>query len=819
MQKSVRLALGISLLGAMGGCAGQAGQASEGKEPIGSLQQADFVNGNFEDGTLNGWTVTTGLNPTIPVFPPVSVASLGITAGGTNKTSVKTAATPESVLAVGIGTNDTLKYPRFGKNAAVVNEMGSSNNTNMLTQTMTTTPADVDASDGNIHVRFALAPVLQNPSHINTQQPYFYVEIRNTTQGKVLWSSFNFSGQAGVPWKNDTGGNGSQYTDWQLFDVAPGPADLAIGDKVQANIIAAGCSQGGHWGHLYVDGFGPFIPGLTVAASAASSANADTDLVYTFLAKNGGDKAATGVVVEEFLPAGTTYVSTMGGNCVFAAGPPPKITCTLGDLPAGGSSTFKLTVHIDKTATGSVNNGNYNIISTGTSPLIGPLVQTAITTGVNYADLGVTVTDGAAAVEWGAPISYKVVVTNSGPTAVTGAKITDLLPAGLTGVTWTCVGANGGVCSAANGSGSLNTAADLPVGATVTYTVNGTVANGTGPGSLSYRVNVAPPATVVDNVLRNNSAVDTNAVGKLYSLSVDKTGSIGSGAIISSPMAISCGAGCTTQTAKFLEGQTVTLTAVPDPGKNYFDGWGGDCASAGKALQCTITITKDTNVSALFAVPTHSINTTTPDGHGSIVCTPNPVPDAKDSVCTITPEPGYEVDMTTLDGTDVTGQVSNNTYTIPGVTGPHDVAITFKKSLGTACGDQGECKSGFCVDGVCCNSTCDGQCNACDVAGSAGTCSPVIGAAPHGSRPQCAGNLACGESGACYDTCVSSAQCAAGSLCAAGSCVSASEYKLTGGGLLGCDVSGQRGSSASAASALGALTLLAMAARRRRVRA
>jgi MYXO-CTERM domain-containing protein len=49
--------------------------------------------------------------------------------------------------------------------------------------------------------------------------------------------------------------------------------------------------------------------------------------------------------------------------------------------------------------------------------------------------------------------------------------------------------------------------------------------------------------------------------------------------------------------------------------------------------------------------------------------------------------------------------------------------------------------------------------------------------------------------------------------------VSASEYKLTGGGLLGCDVSGQRGSSASAASALGALTLLAMAARRRRVRA
>lgn len=815
MKTVVSWACGVSLLGAMG-CAGQ---SSEGQDPISSLHQADFVNGNFEAGTLNGWTTTTNLNPTIPTFPPLSVANLGLTAGGTNFTSVKTGATPESVLAAGIGAMDTLKYPRFGKYSAVVNELGLNNNVNTLTQTMTTTAADVDASDGNIHVRFALAPVLQNPGHSQQQQPYFYVEVRNTTQNKLLWSSFNFSGQTGVPWKNDTGGNGSQYTDWQLFDIAPGSADLAIGDKVLATIIAAGCAQGGHWGHLYVDGFGPFIPGLTVAATAAQSANADTDLVYTFLAKNGGGAAASNVIVEEFLPAGTTYVSTNGGNCVFAAGPPPKITCNLGNMPAGGSTSFQLTVHIDKATTGTINNGNYNIKATGASPLIGPLVQTAVTMNVKYADLGVTVSDGAAAVEWGAPVSYKVVVTNNGPTAVTGAKITDLLPANLTGAAWTCVGANGGVCSAASGSGAINTTADLPVGATVTYTVNANVIAGTGAGAVSYRVNVVPPATIVDPSLRNNSAVDTNAVGKLWTLTVDKGTSIGSGAIVSSPTAILCGTTCTTQNAKFLEGQMVTLTAVPDPGKNYFDGWAGECASAGKALQCTITITKDTNVSALFSLPTYAITTTTPDGHGTITCTPNPVPDAKDSVCTITPEPGYEADTVQLDGSDVAGQVSNGTYTIPGVTAEHALSITFKKSLGTACGDQTECKSGFCADGVCCNSTCDGQCNACDVAGSAGTCSPVVGAAPHGSRTQCAGNLACGPGGACYDTCVSGEQCAAGNLCASGACVSAADYKLTGGGLLGCDVSGQRGSSASTASALGMMTLLALAVRRRRARA
>ena len=815
MRKTANWALGLGLLGSIG-CAGQ-GATQGTEEPIGTLQQADFVNGDFEAGTLNGWTVTTGRNLNITTFPPLSVANLGLQVGGNNATFARTGATPESQIPAGLTATESLRYPRFGKFSAVVNELGSNFNANTLTQTMTTTPADVDPADGNIHVRFALAPVLQNPGHSNIQQPYFFVEIRNVTQNKLLWSSFNFSGQTGVPWKNNVGAS-AQYTDWQLFDIAPGSADLAIGDRVVANIVAAGCAQGGHWGHLYVDGFGPFIPGLTVAASAAQAANANTDLVYTFLAKNGGIGPASNVIVEEFLPAGTTYVSTNGGNCTFGAGPPPKITCNLGDLPAGGSSTFQLTVHIDPGAMGSIDNGNYNIKATGASPLIGPLVQTRVTTGISYADLGVTVTDGAAAVEWGAPVSYKVVVTNNGPTAVTGARITDVLPAGLTGATWTCVGANNGVCAAANGNGALNTTADLPVGASVTYTVNANVIAGTGTGSVSYRVGVAPPATIIDPSLRNNSAVDTNQVGKLFTLTIDKGQGIGSGTIVSSPAAINCGTTCTTQNAKFLEGQTVTLTAVPGPGMNSFDGWAGECASAGKALQCTLTITKDTNVTGLFTAPTYNIDVMSPGGNGTMTCAPNPVPYGKDSVCTAAPGPGYELDTVSLDGTDVSGQISNGTYTVPGVTATHTVSVTFKKSLGTACGAQGECKSGICVDGVCCNSACDGQCNACDVTGSVGTCSTVSNEAPHGSRPKCENNLACGA-GSCYSTCTSGEQCAAGSLCAGGACVSAEEYKLTGGGLLGCDVSGQRGSSASAASALGMLTLLAFATRRRRARA
>jgi hypothetical protein len=60
-----------------------------------------------------------------------------------------------------------------------------------------------------------------------------------------------------------------------------------------------------------------------------------------------------------------------------------------------------------------------------------------------------------------------------------------------------------------------------------------------------------------------------------------------------------------------------------------------------------------------------------------------------------------------------------------------------EKALGEACSAADECQSGNCVDGLCCDTACGAQCHACDVAGSLGTCTPVMGA-PHGSRPPCA---------------------------------------------------------------------------------
>jgi hypothetical protein len=51
--------------------------------------------------------------------------------------------------------------------------------------------------------------------------------------------------------------------------------------------------------------------------------------------------------------------------------------------------------------------------------------------------------------------------------------------------------------------------------------------------------------------------------------------------------------------ASYDDGQSVTLTANPDP-DHEFDTWGGDCAAAGTSTACTVTMSQARNVTATF---------------------------------------------------------------------------------------------------------------------------------------------------------------------------------------------------------------------------
>ncbi len=87
----------------------------------------------------------------------------------------------------------------------------------------------------------------------------------------------------------------------------------------------------------------------------------------------------------------------------------------------------------------------------------------------------------------------------------------------------------------------------------------------------------------------------------------------GSGAVTSAPEGIKCGPECE---AAFYEEETVTLTAVADPG-SHLTGWEGCDTKAGST--CEVTLRADKTVKASFALNKHNlVVSTTGSGSGAV---------------------------------------------------------------------------------------------------------------------------------------------------------------------------------------------------------
>ncbi len=172
-------------------------------ERTAEAQDAVFTNGNFESGTANAvppsWTITPYLNQGVTLTTPKSRSDLQLKAGGSVQTVTLTGA-PESQIDPALGAGASLRWPKYGNGVAYMNTNGTGQNTNSLKQQMTIDAADVDSLDGKVHVRFTVAPVLQNPGHSADQQPYYFVELRNVSRGTTLYRDYNASAQPGVPW-------------------------------------------------------------------------------------------------------------------------------------------------------------------------------------------------------------------------------------------------------------------------------------------------------------------------------------------------------------------------------------------------------------------------------------------------------------------------------------------------------------------------------------------------------------------------------------------------------------------------------------------
>jgi len=126
------------------------------------------------------------------------------------------------------------------------------------------------------------------------------------------------------------------------------------------------------------------------------------------------------------------------------------------------------------------------------------------------ADLAIVKSDGGATANWGQPLTYAITTTNGGPTAVTGALVSDTFPASLSAVTWTCTASAGSSCPA-GGAGNINHAVNLLSGGTATFTATGTVVPGTYL-LISNTATITTPAGVFDPTLANNTSSESTPV-------------------------------------------------------------------------------------------------------------------------------------------------------------------------------------------------------------------------------------------------------------------------------------------------------------------
>jgi uncharacterized repeat protein (TIGR01451 family) len=258
----------------------------------------------------------------------------------------------------------------------------------------------------------------------------------------------------------------------------------------------------------------------------SSTAVPGTSITYTIVATNNGPSFVTGATVADTLPAtlgsASWTVSYAGTGSTGPASGSGNINATV-NLAVGGTATFTLTATIDPAATGVLSNtatvavpaGVFDNKSSNNS-------ATDTDTLTPQGNLSITKSDGSATYTAGTAIQYTIVVTNAGPSFVTGAAVADSIPATISSASWTATYSGAGSAGPANGSGNINATVNLAVGGTATFKLNGTVQS-SATGNLVNAATVAAPAGFTDTNANDNGATDTDTPNPLANLTIGKT--------------------------------------------------------------------------------------------------------------------------------------------------------------------------------------------------------------------------------------------------------------------------------------------------------
>ncbi len=283
---------------------------------------------------------------------------------------------------------------------------------------------------------------------------------------------------------------------------------------------------------------------------------------FTITVTNNGPDAEDGVVtVTDVLPSGLTYNSFSGtGWSVDTSGAPTIVftyDCTSSPVPSGSSlPALTLTVNVGSAAYPSVSN-TATVSSTAFDNISSNDSSTDTVTVTAGADLAVTKTVDNSTPRPGDTIVYTVTVTNNGTENATNTVVNDLLPSGVTYVSYS---SSQGTYNSGTGAWSVGTvnsgaSATLAITATVDSGVSGTVITNTassggsdfpdpdsGNDSASVDITLSGPDLVVmknvvtlsDPVSASNPKAIPGAV-MLYTIQVSNQGT---GAVDSDTMVV-----------------------------------------------------------------------------------------------------------------------------------------------------------------------------------------------------------------------------------------------------------------------------------------
>ncbi len=269
-------------------------------------------------------------------------------------------------------------------------------------------------------------------------------------------------------------------------------------------------------------------------------ATAGQNITFTTLITNLGPDTANNVVINDYLPPGAIFVSAniTSGSCTP---PGSSVVCNVSSIPNGGSVTVTVVIKINE---GGTYGSSASVASSTYDPNTANNNKSASTGVIASYDRSISKTDLIDPVLVGTTITYKIIVTNLGPSTAPASSltVTDTLPAGTTyqsasGTDWSCMHVAGVVTCTRTGNLAPGAAPDITVTVTAPSTA-GTINNTAslaasandpvgGNNSQTISTTVNPPS-IVDadlSISKSDSPDPVSAGGTLtYTVMVANSG-------------------------------------------------------------------------------------------------------------------------------------------------------------------------------------------------------------------------------------------------------------------------------------------------------